>query len=831
MPVLGADSHNETPRKRSNEDGSRGAGGGYHVEPPRGRPRHYQYQHPGRDEGQSASFSTYRGHGRGGRVYHRNDSGPGSGRGGRSFNRVPPLRGGPRFPTRGGRGRGRGHVPVFEPPPPRQSTIGDAAAVASRRNSATSRVRRDSDDSSEQGEIRSDDEMEIDPVPRTPSSTDAHPREEKEEAVRDTTVDGKDSSQHIATGETDDSQKQTRNENESRGSTTTSQQPKTAPNNFSTSDIIEPHVRNQGVSHENESVHGGSTASSPQPTTTLDNRSTNVGSHVHNQAVSHENESVYGGSTTSSQRPYRFEGPDNRSISDNVAPHVRNQGAPYENESVYGGSTTSCHQPHRSGVPDKLSMSDNFRPHVRNQGPSEFRGGGRDSSFSRGRNVDSFVRGGRSSFRAPGRGRGRASSFQSDGGDRLSQWDSGRGVGEPGRGFREFHGDGGVDLRRDVGNFSTSDDPKWGDRRNEDTRGRSSGYSSHRGGRGGYESSIPGRPAGRSSSYADSRSAPPMVYRGGGGARERIDDFGQRDGPSGRFGRVIGSTAGRDFRATRDSPVHASGRHDVPRGGRGDFDGRGRRFFSARGGSSLEERDAHHGASSENIDLHSGADFRPNSGGRTDFHVMRHDHFRAPGGRRAPVFTSRGDHAGRGPTRAPYRGGRDGHGRGSFDVSLNIPRPHPTGLSNSSQPHGISQQELFHTKRFVPADKSPEKRTHSIQWEPPPGYVAPPDSNAGLQEKSDIASEAVAPKPKTPPPPSPPPEPAEPSALTQAIVKMAEAQAKMELAFSKHLTLQEECNILLIKYQESEGLPVGLEAFEEDLKEPSIEASTIQAEN
>jgi hypothetical protein len=71
---------------------------------------------------------------------------------------------------------------------------------------------------------------------------------------------------------------------------------------------------------------------------------------------------------------------------------------------------------------------------------------------------------------------------------------------------------------------------------------------------------------------------------------------------------------------------------------------------------------------------------------------------------------------------------------------------------------------------------------------------------------------AVGPRPLSPPPKG------KPSGVMLALIRLAELEAQMEYAYVKHTLLVKRRRELQLQYRVLEGLPVGIEALQEDLK-------------
>lgn len=99
----------------------------------------------------------------------------------------------------------------------------------------------------------------------------------------------------------------------------------------------------------------------------------------------------------------------------------------------------------------------------------------------------------------------------------------------------------------------------------------------------------------------------------------------------------------------------------------------------------------------------------------------------------------------------------------------------------------------------------------------PRGVPPPPPSKSGVEVIliKDEPPEAV---------PSPPPEPSEPSGRVMALTRLIDLEAQMEFAFVKHLHLMLEQKKLRAKYEMLDSLPVGIDAFSEELDKLNAQA-------
>lgn len=108
----------------------------------------------------------------------------------------------------------------------------------------------------------------------------------------------------------------------------------------------------------------------------------------------------------------------------------------------------------------------------------------------------------------------------------------------------------------------------------------------------------------------------------------------------------------------------------------------------------------------------------------------------------------------------------------------------------------------------------------------------PLDTAAGLLKKSKVATDPRAlPRAETPPPQEVPvvdvvplsPPAAPPSALALAMARLTDLTAQMEFQYAKHLQLSREHEIVKTKLTVLQGLPVGIDAFREDLQKLTAE--------
>jgi len=103
---------------------------------------------------------------------------------------------------------------------------------------------------------------------------------------------------------------------------------------------------------------------------------------------------------------------------------------------------------------------------------------------------------------------------------------------------------------------------------------------------------------------------------------------------------------------------------------------------------------------------------------------------------------------------------------------------------------------------------------------------------AGLLKKRRATTPPrVLPRAETPPPQEVPvvdvvplsPPAAPPSALALAMARLTDLTAQMEFQYAKHLQLSREHEIVKTKLTVLQGLPVGIDAFREDLQKLTAE--------
>ena len=157
-----------------------------------------------------------------------------------------------------------------------------------------------------------------------------------------------------------------------------------------------------------------------------------------------------------------------------------------------------------------------------------------------------------------------------------------------------------------------------------------------------------------------------------------------------------------------------------------------------------------------------------------------------------------------------------GRGRGRFDrdgrVSLHHrQRPPDSGLGSWSN-YRIIQNS---------GDREVRASSYaSLAADGPDLFLGNDDPR--VQEQSLPEPSAATPEPEITKeadvvPPSPPPDPTEPSAFTVALTRMVELESQLDFVYAKHLYLIRQTELLTAQIDTLRDLPVGREAFQEDL--------------
>lgn len=119
-------------------------------------------------------------------------------------------------------------------------------------------------------------------------------------------------------------------------------------------------------------------------------------------------------------------------------------------------------------------------------------------------------------------------------------------------------------------------------------------------------------------------------------------------------------------------------------------------------------------------------------------------------------------------------------------------------------------------KHLSKRDDEKERTNGQSKEQKQSSKTAPPSSKGGANS-SPIAAKKDPPKPAGPTRvPSPPPGP--PSGLAEAMARLADATAQMEFAYAKQLKLRREQEVVRAKIEVLEKLPVGADAYREDLE-------------
>ena len=95
--------------------------------------------------------------------------------------------------------------------------------------------------------------------------------------------------------------------------------------------------------------------------------------------------------------------------------------------------------------------------------------------------------------------------------------------------------------------------------------------------------------------------------------------------------------------------------------------------------------------------------------------------------------------------------------------------------------------------------------------------IAPPEKATKASSKPAAPLQEVEVVPPSPRPLSPPPKGA-PSGVMLALTRLAELEAQMEYAYAKHMLLVKRRDELKLQYRVLEGLPVGIDALQDDMK-------------
>ena len=171
---------------------------------------------------------------------------------------------------------------------------------------------------------------------------------------------------------------------------------------------------------------------------------------------------------------------------------------------------------------------------------------------------------------------------------------------------------------------------------------------------------------------------------------------------------------------------------------------------------------------------------------------------------------------GRGGFGGRFDGRGFGRGRGRFDRGGRVPLHHRQRPPDSGQGswgnYRINQNSGDHEVRAssyasLAADGPDPFRGNDdprVQEEhPPEPRPATPDPE--VPKEADVV------------PPSPPPEPTEPSAFTVALTRMVDLESQLDFVYAKHLQLIRQTELLTAQIDTLRDLPVGREAFQEDL--------------
>ena len=124
---------------------------------------------------------------------------------------------------------------------------------------------------------------------------------------------------------------------------------------------------------------------------------------------------------------------------------------------------------------------------------------------------------------------------------------------------------------------------------------------------------------------------------------------------------------------------------------------------------------------------------------------------------------------------------------------------------------GEAEPDATYEGAVSPPDSSGAKNATSEpakQAEEPPSAQS---SNSSKEEKGGaVAAPAARPRPQSPPP-------GPPSGVTLALVRLSDLTSQMEFAYAKQLKLQREHEVVKAKIRVLKGLPVGIDAYREEL--------------
>lgn len=216
-----------------------------------------------------------------------------------------------------------------------------------------------------------------------------------------------------------------------------------------------------------------------------------------------------------------------------------------------------------------------------------------------------------------------------------------------------------------------------------------------------------------------------------------------------------------------------------------------------------------------------------------------------------PSSNSRGGRGGRFPARGFDRGGnrgrgrhfaqddRGGRGRGFDGRGYGDSRMGGYGRGNyGPEGRGFQGRGFAAGNRNVVPLPPPQPEWQSsaesyvsyaaLATQPPPTITKLEDTGTPAMSSSEqeIAKSPTPPPPPPPvvkspspppPPPSPPPEPVPPSSFLVSLVRLVEAESQLDYVLAKHLQLVRKRKLLRAQIEKLESLPIGADAFKEDL--------------
>ena len=464
-------------------------------------------------------------------------------------------------------------------------------------------------------------------------------------------------------------------------------------------------------------------------------------------------------------------------------------------------------------------------------GRSSYRGGGRGGGGRGGRdymfNSRGSGRGGRSSYRGGGMGRGRGGRFEG-GNDSYSSFDkfdnNSVGGGDRDRDSRDYNRPRAGSFTEDYPPVDEIDGDRPAARR---SYGSFASFASE-------SSSEFRRSAPQDKILEEGEEAAPSPKR-------KRDEAGEMDRPSRDSSAEPGQVSSvpppgearissavrinEDDREFRQSSTGAGPPpRDSPRNERRRFSGGGHQFDnepplrSYSGGPSQYDNDDRPSYDYRDAGLGRGRGrgrgrgYRGGRGGRGDFGG------RFGGDRRLSITAApEGSRDRPDASSRPLAQFSDMASGSSSSWRETAPRPSPRGKASSDwrNPGPAPEKQVVVSSYSTLAAEPPPMTSSKPGPLPTPVPVPTPTAAPKMPEKVI----------------TPPPSPGPPSGLTVALARLADLEAQMEFAHAKHLMLAKRHKMIEAQYHHLEGLPVGVDAFEEEFK-ALIEQDTVKtAEN